>query len=226
MKGQDPGNAAGAQRDLYAQRRTLPRADALSWQSAQNMRSENNRKTSQYWDPSAMKTILWLVATTGLLIGSAAIGYAQQGSTSGGVAQQGSSFGGAARQGSAFGGAAQQGSTFGGTAQQGSTLGGAAQQGSTFGGTAQQGSTFGGAAQQGSTFDGAAQQGSTFGGAGAAQQGGTTSGAAAPGRGVRGNPGQDDLTIGRGDRSGCTTQTYVVPSEQTGDKTSVGVTRC
>ena len=119
-----------------------------------------------------MKTILWLVATTGLLIGSAAIGYAQQGSTSGG------------------------------TAQQGSTFGGAAQQGSTFGGTAQQGSTFGGAAQQG----------------------GTTSGAAAPGRGVR--LGQDDLTIGRGDRSGCTTQTYVVPSEQTGDKTSVGVTRC
>ena len=101
-----------------------------------------------------MKTILWLVATTGLLIGSAAIGYAQQGITSGGTAQQGSSFGGAA------------------------------------------------------------------------QQGGTTSGAAAPGRGVRGNPGQDDLTIGRGDRSGCTTQTYVVPSEQTGDKTSVGVTRC
>ena len=121
-----------------------------------------------------MKTILWLVATTGLLIGSAAIGYAQQGITSGG------------------------------TAQQGSTLGGAAQQGSTFGGTAQPGSTFGGAAQQG----------------------GTTSGAAAPGPGVRGNPGQDDLTIGRGDRSGCTTQTYVVPSEQTGDKTSVGVTRC
>src|SRR5437588_13003289 len=115
MKGQDPGNAAGAQRDLYAQRRTLPRADALSWQSAKNIRSKNNRKTSQYWDPSAMKMILWLVATTGLLIGSAAIGYAQRGSTSGGTAQQGSSFGGARQESSA----AQQGSTSGGTAHQG-----------------------------------------------------------------------------------------------------------
>jgi len=40
------------------------------------------------------------------------------------------------------------------------------------------------------------------------------------------NRSQRDVTIGRGDRGGCTTETYVVPSERTGDKTSVRVTRC
>ena len=37
---------------------------------------------------------------------------------------------------------------------------------------------------------------------------------------------ENDLTTGRADRGGCTTQTYRVPSEGTGDLTSVGVTRC
>ena len=46
-----------------------------------------------------MKTILSLVATIGLLIGLAAIGYAQQGSTPNGAAQ-GSTPSGAAQQGS------------------------------------------------------------------------------------------------------------------------------
>jgi hypothetical protein len=56
-----------------------------------------------------MKTILSLVATTGLLIGSAAIGYAQQGSTPN-VAAQGSRPSGAAQDGSTPSGAAPFGS--------------------------------------------------------------------------------------------------------------------
>jgi hypothetical protein len=52
-----------------------------------------------------MKTILSLVATTGLLIGSAAIGYTQQGSTPSGAAQ-GSTPSGAAEQGRTPSGAA------------------------------------------------------------------------------------------------------------------------
>src|SRR5262249_45626013 len=73
------------------------------------MHSSTNRKNAQLLEPSAMKTILSLVATTGLLIGSAAIGYAQQGSTPRGAAQQGSTFGGAAQQGSTSSGAAPSG---------------------------------------------------------------------------------------------------------------------
>jgi hypothetical protein len=43
---------------------------------------------------------------------------------------------------------------------------------------------------------------------------------------LRRDPDRDDVTTGRGDRGGCTTQTYVVPSEKTGRKTSVAVVRC
>jgi hypothetical protein len=37
---------------------------------------------------------------------------------------------------------------------------------------------------------------------------------------------ENDLTTGRADRGGCTTQVYRVPSEATGDTTSVSVVRC
>ncbi len=37
---------------------------------------------------------------------------------------------------------------------------------------------------------------------------------------------QNDVTTGRADRGGCSTQSYRVPSEETGDKTSVDVTCC
>jgi hypothetical protein len=149
-----------------------------------------------------MKTILSLVATTGLLIGSAAIGYAQQGSTPTGAAQQGSIPSGAAGLGSTPSGAAQQGSTPSGAAPSGS-------------------------AGPSGTLPGQQMQGR-----GDRDRNGLI---VAPGAGerrveerdrTRRNRGQDDVTIGRGDRGGCATQTYVVPSEKTGDKTSIGVTRC
>jgi hypothetical protein len=61
------------------QRRTLLLADALSWQTAtKHAFGVETEKISQLLEPSAMKTILALVATTGLLIGSAAIGNDQQ----------------------------------------------------------------------------------------------------------------------------------------------------
>jgi hypothetical protein len=131
-----------------------------------------------------MKTILSLVATTSLLIGSAAIGYAQQGHTG-----------------------AAQGSTPSGAAQQGSTPSGAAPFGRNLPG--QQMQEHGDRDRNGLIV--------------------------APGAGerrveerdrLRRDRGRGDVTVGRGDRGGCTTQTYVVPSERTGDKTSVGVTRC
>ena len=112
-----------------------------------------------------MKTILSLVATTGLLIGWAAIGYAQQGSTPSGAAQQGSTPSAAAP----FGSAGPSGTIIG-----------------------------------------------PDGGGGRIERRDR----------IHGDRGRDDVTIGRGDRGGCTTQTYVVPSEQTGDKTSVDVVRC
>jgi hypothetical protein len=37
---------------------------------------------------------------------------------------------------------------------------------------------------------------------------------------------ENDVTTGRADRGGCTTQVYRVPSEETGDTTSVAVMRC
>jgi hypothetical protein len=119
-----------------------------------------------------MKTILSLVATTGLLIGSAAIAYAQHGSTPTGAAPSGS-------------------------------------------------------AGPSGTLPGQQMQGRSD-----RERNGLI---VAPGAGerrveerdrTRRNCGQDDVTIGRGDRGGCATQTYVVPSEKTGDKTSVDVTRC
>jgi len=91
---------------------------------------------------------------------------------------------------------------------------------------APQGSTPSGATQQRSTPNGATQQGSTPSGA---QQGG----AAQFGSGVIIGPGNGEHRVEerdriRSDRSrdDLTTQTYVVPSEKTGDKTSVGGVRC
>jgi|SRR5262249_26796401 len=147
-----------------------------------------------------MKTILSLVAATGLLIGSAAIGYAQQGSRPTGAAQQGSTPSGAAGLGNTPSGAAQQGSTP--TAPPGS-------------------------ADPSGTLHGQQMQER-----GDRDRNGLI---VAPGAGerrveerdrIRRSRSQGDATIGRGDRGGCATQTYVVPSEKTGDKTSVGVTRC
>ena len=103
---------------------------------------------------------------------------------------------------------------------------GYAQRGSTPSGATQQGSTPSGATQQRSTPNGATQQGSTPSGA---QQGG----AAQFGSGVIIGPGNGEHRVEerdriRSDRSrdDLTTQTYVVPSEKTGDKTSVGGVRC
>jgi hypothetical protein len=136
-----------------------------------------------------MRPILSLIVTTGLLIGWAAIGYAQQGSTPSGVAQQGS--------------------TPSGIAQQGSTPSGAASSGSAGPSGSQQLQERGDRDRSGVIV--------------------------APGAGdrrveerdrIRRDRGGDDVTTGRGDRGGCTTQTYVVPSEKTGDKTSVDVVRC
>jgi hypothetical protein len=146
-----------------------------------------------------MKTILSLVATTGLLIGSAAIGYAQQGSRPTGAAQQGSTPSGAGL---------------------GNTPSGAAQQGSTP--TAPAGS----AAPSGNLPGQQMQERGDR-----ARNGLIVAPGAAEGRveerdRLRRDRGRNDVTVGRGDRDGCATQTYVVPSEKTGDKTSVGVTRC
>jgi hypothetical protein len=152
---------------------------------------KTTEKTWQLLEPSAMKTILSLVVTTGLLIGSAAT-YAQQGSTPTGAAQQGSTFSGAAQRGSTFSGAAPSDR-----------------------------------AGQSGTLPGQQMQER-----GARDRNGLI---VAPGAGkrrverrerIRRNRGQDDVTVGRGDRGGCTTQTYAIPSERTGNKTSVGVTRC
>jgi hypothetical protein len=149
-----------------------------------------------------MKTILSLVATTGLLIGSAAIGNAQQGSRPTGATQQGSTPSGAAGLANTPSGAAQQGSAPSGAAPAGS-------------------------ADPSDTLHGQQMQER-----GDRDRNGLI---IAPGAGerrveerdrIRHSRSQGDATIGRGDRGGCATQTYVVPSEKTGDKTSVDVTRC
>jgi hypothetical protein len=147
-----------------------------------------------------MKTILSLVATTGLLIGSAAIGYAHQGSRPTEAAQQGSTPSGEAGLGNNPGGAAQQGSTP--------------------------------TAPAGSADPSGTLHGQLMRERGDRDRNGLI---VAPGAGerrveerdrIRRSRSHGDATIGRGDRDGCATQTYVVPSEKTGDKTSVGVTRC
>jgi hypothetical protein len=168
-----------------------------------------------------MKTSLSLIAATALLIGSAALGYAQRGSAPSGANQQGST----------PSAATQQGSTPSAATQQGSTPSAATQQGSTPSAATQEGSTSSGATQEGNTASGSAQQGSN-----SSQQGGAVGSGViiAPGNGtnrverdhIRSDRSRDDLTTGRADRGGCTTQTYVVPSEETGDKKSVGVVRC
>ena len=158
-----------------------------------------------------MKTVLSLIAATALLIGPAALGYAQRGSTPSG--------------------ATQQGSTPSAATQQESTPSAATQQGSTPSGATQEGSTSSGTTQERSTASGSAQQGSN-----SSQQGGAVGSGVivGPGNGttrverdhIRSERSRNDLTTGRADRGGCTTQTYVVPSEKTGDKKSVGVVRC
>jgi hypothetical protein len=167
-----------------------------------------------------MRTILSLAAATSLLIGQAATAYAQQAGTPGGVTS-GPSVGGAAQLGTSPSSAA--GSAPGQQLQPNGTVPGEP----AVSNNAPNGTTPGEPAVSNSTAG-------TSGNAPARNSNGQVIGGGAlitgPGNVVeqrdRVIKHENDITTGRADHGGCTTQTYRVPSEATGDLTSVGVTRC
>jgi hypothetical protein len=185
-----------------------------------------------------MRTVLSLAAATSLLIGQAATAYAQQAGTPGGVTS-GPSVGGAAQLGTSPN--ARLGSTPSSAAQFGSSPSSAA--GSAPGQQLQPNGTVPGEpavsnnAPNGTTPGEPAVSNSTAGTSGNAPAR-NSNGQVIGGGALITGPGnvveqrdrvikhENDITTGRADHGGCTTQTYRVPSEATGDLTSVGVTRC
>jgi hypothetical protein len=156
-----------------------------------------------------MKAIVSLVAASGLLIGSAAIGYAQQGGAPHGGTTAGS--GSAAQFGSSPGSAAPFGSS---PSQQMQPNGSAPGEPAVSGNA------------PGSSNTGIDRNGQTVvGGSGAWITGPGNAGGVVE-RHDHTISRENDVTTGRADRGGCTTQVYRVPSEATGDTTSVNVVRC
>lgn len=154
-----------------------------------------------------MKTILTLVAASGLLIGSATIGYAQSAGVPRGGMTPGS--GSSAQFGSVPGSAAPFGSS---PDQQTHS------NGSTPGEPAVSNDASGGGNMANERDDQTV-------GSGGAWLVAPSTGRAAVERHDHTITRENDITTGRADR-GCTTQTYRVPSAATGDKTSVDVVRC
>jgi hypothetical protein len=179
-----------------------------------------------------MRTIPSLAAVTGLLMG-AVTAYAQQAGAPGGV-MSGPSVGGAAQLGSSPN--AQLGSTPSGAAQFGSSPSSAA---GSAPGQQPNGTAPGEPAVSNNPSNGTAAGEPAISNGGANTPARNSSGQVIGSGAVVTGPGnsvverrdrvinrENDLTTGRADRGGCTTQTYRVPSEATGDLTSVGVTRC
>ena len=159
-----------------------------------------------------MKAILSLVAASGLLIGSAAIGYAQQGGGASGGTTTGS--GSAAQFGSSPGSAAQ----FGSAPSQPAQPNGSA--------PTQQAQPNGSAPGEPAVAPGRTDRNDQTVGTGGAWITTPGNGGGVVERRDRVISRENDLTTGRAGRGGCTTQVYRVPSEATGDKTSVDVVRC
>jgi hypothetical protein len=168
--------------------------------SSQALSSIGLRTPTGQLEEFRMKTILSFVAASGLLIWSAGIGFAQQGGAPGGGTTGGSA---------------------GSTAPFGSSPGSAAPFGSSPGSAAPFGSSPSNPAAPGNS-QGSDSRTGPGGGAWITGPGGTSSVERHDGS----RPDRQDLTTGRADRGSCTTQTYRVPSEETGATTSVDVTRC
>jgi hypothetical protein len=161
-----------------------------------------------------MKAIRSLVAVSGLLIGSAAIGYAQQGGAPQGGTTAGS--GSAAQFGSSPGSAAPLGSSptapFGSSPREQLPPNGSAPGEPTVSGNT------------GNT--GNDRNGQPVVGGSGAWITGPGNGGGVVERHDHTISRENDVTTGRADRGGCTTQVYRVPSEATGDTTSINVVRC
>jgi hypothetical protein len=153
-----------------------------------------------------MKTTISLVLAGGLLIGSAAIGYGQQAAT-----PQGGTVSGPAAQ---FGSKPSAGAQFS-VPNAGSTAGEPAVSNNPSSATRN---------SNGQTIGSGVVVGPSNNGVGVLERRDRTM--------TRNNNNeriiapQNDLTTGRADRGVCTTQTYQVPSEATGDLTPINITRC